>query len=353
MNRWDSIEFDYPSVPTMISREETRYLYWLAARYWTNSGHIIEIGPWLGGSTICLASGMRDRDQFPENKLHVFDNFIWRDFMAERASLPLRNGDSFQSKFEGNLASFGDLIRTHRRALPDDPTPLDKLAESLHTNESGNIETLTWDLGEPVEILFVDGAKSWTGFKHLLQVFSESLIPGKSLLVCQDYKFWGSYWVPMMLEYFSEYFELVHNVAQNTVSFMLNRAIPAAMFDSLPGYRGLETKKGNELLERASQRLLKSGDQLGASILQACKIRYRINMGETDSAVELFRNLEAEWPLNSDCQTISQLRNWLREETGVYLPPTIRWRCVLNAQKLRNSAKWLRRQIVRIEWQNG
>lgn len=346
MSSWDNIEFDNPEIPTMISREETQYLFWLGAHYWKNSGHIVEIGPWLGGSTICLASGMRNNGPISKYKLHVFDNFIWRDFMADRSALSLKNGDSFQPYFESNLASSCDLIESHRSALPDDPTPLDKLAESIHTTESADIATLYWTSGEPVEILFVDGAKTWTGFKHLLHVFNEHLIPGKSLLVCQDYKFWGSYWVPMMLEYFVEHFELAHNLAQNTVSFVFKSKIPGKLFDDLPGYGELKIETGDDLLQRASQRLLMSDDQLGGYILQACKIRYRMNMGETDSALNLFRQLEAEWPHDKDCQTISRLRDWLQEETGNDLSPTLRWQTVSFAQRMRNSGKRFRRRFL-------
>ena len=92
---WIDVPFALPSaIPTMISDEERRYLYWLAARVWSGSGDIVEIGPWLGGSTYCLAAGMCDSGHRVAGRLKVFDNFIWRDFMADRAPLELRPGDS-------------------------------------------------------------------------------------------------------------------------------------------------------------------------------------------------------------------------------------------------------------------
>ena len=308
----------------MITPEEMRYLYWLGEHFWEDSGHIVEIGPWLGGSTACLASGMRHRVQPTKGKCHVFDNFIWRDFMSARASLPLSDGCSFQPYFEDNLTAFRDFLVVHRQALPDDDVPLDKLADSVwSTGEDKKIAPLTWNTGEPVEILFIDGAKSWTGLAHLLRVFSESLIPGKSLIVCQDYKFWGSYWVPMMFEYFIGHFDMTHNLNHNTVSFRLTRGISESEFDNMPGYRDIGLDSGIELLESASQRLLNMGDRLGALILQGCKVRYCLNMGAQDTAIRHFRELEAKWPVRTENYTINRLRAWLEGETGANYAPSL------------------------------
>jgi len=48
-----------PRVPTMLTPEERLYLHWLGAVVWSGRGCVVEIGPWLGGSTVCLAAGMR------------------------------------------------------------------------------------------------------------------------------------------------------------------------------------------------------------------------------------------------------------------------------------------------------
>ena len=82
---WNRIRFHLPpTIPAMISAEERRYLYWLASENWKCEGHIVEVGPWLGGSTYCLAEGMRDNSVEGTHKLHVFDNFVWREFMRGR-----------------------------------------------------------------------------------------------------------------------------------------------------------------------------------------------------------------------------------------------------------------------------
>lgn len=335
MKPWDNLNFNCPDIPTMITTEEMRYLYWLGEHFWEDTGNIVEIGPWLGGSTACLASGMRHRVHPAKSKCHVFDNFIWRDFMSTRASLPITDGSSFQPYFEDNLASFSDILVVHRQALPDDDIPLDKLADSIKsTGENDNIAPLAWNADEPVEILFIDGAKSWTGLAHLLRAFNQSLIPDKSLIVCQDYKFWGSYWVPMMLEYFMDHFDITHNLNYNTVSFRLKRRISEEEFNNMPGYKDLEVDSGIELLETASQRLMKMGDRLGGLILQGCKVRYYLNMGEKEAAIRLFRKLEASWPVRIENHTINSMRAWLEKETDTIHAPSLYWRFSSLTRKL-------------------
>lgn len=310
----------------MISPEERRYLYWLGAQVWNGDGHIVEMGPWLGGSTVCLAAGMRDNPSHSGRKLHVFDNFVWRDFMAERARLPITSGESFQSFFERNLEAYKDLIVVHRSALSDGCVALDKWAKSVHADEGEKIPTLRWDCAEPVEILFIDGAKSWDGLIHLLRTFAPHLIAKESLLVCQDYKSWDSYWVPIVFEALMQHFELRHNLPYNTVTFKLTSALPIEAVEDLGRVEDFDTERGLDLLDTARRRLQDMKDPLGALTLQGSKARFLHHKGQTDSALESFRSLESAWPHNLDGLTIDRMRIWLEIETGRKFPPPLRWR---------------------------
>ncbi|HIP80624.1 MAG TPA: hypothetical protein EYH07_19455, partial [Kiloniellaceae bacterium] len=46
-------------VPGMTSASECRYLYWLASSQLSGAGQLVEIGSWLGRSTMHLAAGLR------------------------------------------------------------------------------------------------------------------------------------------------------------------------------------------------------------------------------------------------------------------------------------------------------
>ena len=186
---WKQTVFPNTGTPTMLSSIERQYLTWMTEHCFRGTGHILEIGPWLGASTQCLAEGLRRNAQAGRWKVHAVDNFVWRPFMDRRAGMSLEPGSSFESYFKQNLQPWTDLVVTHRRALPDDKAPLDALAASIVDTNSNPQPLFSWDVHEPVEILFVDGAKSWTGMVYLLQEVGPHLVRDE-ILVCQDYKYW-------------------------------------------------------------------------------------------------------------------------------------------------------------------
>ena len=51
---------DLPKVPGMISNSDRRYLYWLASQGYTGTGAVVEVGTWLGLSTIHLGADSLD-----------------------------------------------------------------------------------------------------------------------------------------------------------------------------------------------------------------------------------------------------------------------------------------------------
>ena len=141
---------------------------------------------------------------------------------------------------------------SHAATLPTKPSRYHEATAKRFANEA-NVPALNTVPGdEPVEILFIDGAKSWRGMAHLFRIVRERMIPEKTLLVCQDYKYWGTYWVPMMMSRMRGYVEPVHNVlGATTVAFRLTRDIPLSLLGSLedhvssiPTEEGLSSQRG-------------------------------------------------------------------------------------------------------------
>jgi len=323
-------------IPTMISPEETQYLWWLTATEWRDAGHIVEIGPWLGGSTVCLAEGMRARLTPPAHRLHTVDNFVWRSFMAERADLGLRPGESFEAAFRANVEPYADLIEVERAWLPDERIEGDAWAEDVRGD--GNAGALfRWD-GAPIELAFVDGAKSWTAFAHLMRELGPSLAEG-SLLVLQDYKYWGSYWVPMLAELQADRLELVHVLPHNTVGFRVTRDLgPLADAIAMPA-----PAEGVALLERAADRLVERGDRLGAEIVRLESIRFLAHRGDGEGAARLLRERVRAWPASADARDLLLARAWLETFSGRSIRSSS-----LTARALRNAARRRAGRAVRI-----
>ena len=318
---WKSVRFAYPdAVPTMLQPEERRYLYWLGRSVWKGSGLILEIGPWLGGSTVCLAAGMRASGHDARSRLHAVDNFLWREFMAARAALPLEPGQSFQPFFTENLKDYADLVVSHARTLPDETIEGDHEATAKRSAGEPDVPALEAAPGEgPVEILFIDGAKSWRGMAHLLRIVRERMVPGQTLLVCQDYKYWGTYWVPMMMSRLGECVEPLHNVlGATTVTFRLARDISRATLDELEDHVArIPTGDGLALIDAARRLVLRDGDRLGAANLSLCRVSFLAHQGRTDAAAVAFKEAQMSWPAFVESGQLERARIYLRNEKGV------------------------------------
>ncbi len=326
---WKSLRFEYPrTVPTMLQPEETRYLFWLGKSVWKGNGLVLEIGPWLGGSTLCLAAGMRASGCDASHRLHAVDNFLWREFMSARAGLPLQPGASFQPAFLKNLSEYVDIVVAHARALPDEVIEGDHEATAKRTAAKPEVPVLEVAPGEgPIEILFIDGAKSWRGIAHLLRLVRERIVPGRTLLVCQDFKYWGTYWVPMMMMRLREYVEPVHNVlGATTVTFRLLKEIPRSVLDGFEDHVArIATQDGLALINAARKLLTRDGDPLGAANLSLCRVSFLAHQGRTDAAAVAFKQAQWIWPAFFDASQLERARTYLKEEKGIAVYRPVRF----------------------------
>jgi hypothetical protein len=326
---WLQEEFALEGVPAMVSRAEQKYLFWLTRTQWGDLGHVVEIGPWLGGSTLCLARGMQASGH-AAHKLHAFDNFIWRDFMARFAPLPIASGESFEPFFLSNVAAVRECIVAHSLTLPDEKIPGDAQAEEVRGSVAPKSPEFSWDPAQPIEILFVDGAKSWRGMRWLLKCVAPALIPGKTLFVCQDFKHWGSSWVPLMIARIEKHLELVHVVRRgSTATFRLRDAIDSAEFEALvDDVTKLETDAALAQLERMADWIASAGDAVGAAHVRLAGVQLLAHHGRTDAALARFETVQGRWPLRGAKGQLHDARRYLAAR-GLDATPYRAWRNVL------------------------
>src|SRR3712207_6643352 len=75
---WNSRDFAAPeeifTVPGMLSHQAKRMLYYLARNHYSGEGAILDMGSFLGGSTICFAAGLRQR-ALSTPVIHSYDLF--------------------------------------------------------------------------------------------------------------------------------------------------------------------------------------------------------------------------------------------------------------------------------------
>lgn len=206
-----------PDACGMISPDERAYFYAYARQLFTGTGEIVDLGCWLGATTISLAAGLaaNPRRAASRRRVHAYDRFIWEAWMDGVRLLgnpPIvrrfRSRDSFLGEFHERIERWKDRIAVH---------PADLLAEG-------------WRVERPIEFLLVDAMKSWDLTSAILRSFFPWLVPGRSVVVYQDFAFWGEPWVHLINYRLRQYFSpLYHVPASGSMVFELRRHVPVEL----------------------------------------------------------------------------------------------------------------------------
>ena len=191
---------------SLLTMRERQMLFWLASEWYTGQGAIVDLGSFLGSSTVAFADGLRMRDT-TIGHIHAYDLFrVSRDQETQRF-LNKREGDSFLENYQSTICGYEDLITTH----------------------PGDIKEHPWT-GGPIEILFVDLAKSWEMNEYIISSFYPHLIPGRSIIVHQDFGNSWNPWLPVSMGYLREYFEMICDECPSRV-YHNGKAVPGVMLN--------------------------------------------------------------------------------------------------------------------------
>jgi hypothetical protein len=219
-----------PWVKTMLSKEERRLLYTLAREYASGKGAIVDAGCFLGGSTVALLGGLRDRpERWSGPPVASYDLFrVDPATISKYFDDSVSAGDSFRERFDANVAGFG---------VP-------------HVVHEGNIAEIGWT-GGPIEVLFLDVLKTWELNDAVVRDFFPSLVPGRSVIVHQDYGWGWQPWIPITVELMGDSLRLVDWMEWGSHVFFVQDEIPTPV---LEGTAGLDLDAKLELMQRAVDR---------------------------------------------------------------------------------------------------
>lgn len=224
------------NVPTMLLPDELRLLNHLAEDVYRGDGAIVDAGSFLGGSTVALAEGLRRNRGWKHRRdgkpIHSYDRFEvedWTRGVYFPADVPA--GTGFRAQFDGNIAPYADLVEVH----------------------AGDIREHPWT-GGPIEILFIDVAKHWTVSDWVTWQFFPHLIPGRSLVVQQDYLYhhWVA-WLHVTMELYADYFEYVCDTEVNSAVFLNTKPIPPSVLRR-HSVESLTVEERCVLMDRAAAR---------------------------------------------------------------------------------------------------
>jgi predicted O-methyltransferase YrrM len=155
-------------LPTMLAREEVALLHGLARDVVEGWGDVVELGTFLGGSTVALGTGLRGgRADRPLPRIHTYDLFVQEAW----PSFGVTAGENVLPRWEATVADVRDLVDVHVGPLSARDAP-----------------------DGPVELLFVDVVKQASTMTETMHGFVTLTRPG-SVIVHQDMFHWGSPWV--------------------------------------------------------------------------------------------------------------------------------------------------------------
>ena len=199
-------------IPGMVSSDEMAFFTESAARYVGKEGAIVDLGCWLGSTSIALARGILShgaKADHSNEKVLGFDLFQWESWMpAHIPSCRYEPGDIF-------LPEAQRVVREHG---------------------GGRVELIRADLGQyewsggPIKILLVDAMKNEELAIRIPRNFFPSLVPG-SLLIHQDFKHYYTSWIHVLQYQLRQYFRFYRSVGWGTVAFEVLASIPREAVD--------------------------------------------------------------------------------------------------------------------------
>jgi hypothetical protein len=219
------------ATPSMMSDNERTFLYNIVRRYYTGAGRIVDAGIFLGGSTHCFAEGIRENPRFSR----ITSKWAKPILSLERAivspTMPAffeRHGLSFGYK-PGD--SFADLLKEYL-------TPCMDLVEL----KLGDIMEVG-DIKERIEICFLDVLKNPNIAAYAVNEYFPKLIPGRSIVVQQDYFFESLPFIKTYQEFFADQFEYLGEVGSSAIFRCQSKIEKAAIQEvtaGLPPQRQLD-----------------------------------------------------------------------------------------------------------------
>jgi hypothetical protein len=255
----------------MITPEEQAWLCDFASLDYSFVGAIVDLGCWLGSATIALARGLAQNPLASDGRgrIHSFDQFLWEEWMeGSVVGTPLagrlREGDSFLPLFEAQIAPWRTAVVAH----------------------PGDLRTLGWPSGEPIELLFNDAAKSWELTCAIARNFYPALLPGRALLVEQDFCHYFTPWVHLIQERLRDFVEPVHSIPYSgSLVFRVVKPIPADLIGPDLGFSDFPAEE----VERAFTRSLGLVAPPMRPDVWAARVMWEVHQGRREAALRLLR----------------------------------------------------------------
>ncbi|HCS28533.1 MAG TPA: hypothetical protein DIW43_13820 [Spongiibacteraceae bacterium] len=275
-------------IPSETSLKERMLLYFLA-KEWVVDSNILELGPFLGGTTKALAKGVASSLNGNRKVLTIdrFDSYyslaaIESMGVAVPGSLKTAPNAPFKSIFDSIHSGkpYFDKIVAHTMAIPD--KPVDSIDYSFLKEYS------------PFGAVFVDGCKSWYSTKNFCSGVVDYCRAGTYFLF-QDYGRYTCFWIPVFAECFPESLQLVGSVDSTYIYKLISPLTAERIEERFPDSpQEIDRSELDKIFDRVIQR---ERIRKNYSALVSCRIQHAAffaYVGEKERAREMLKALYSE-----------------------------------------------------------
>lgn len=286
----------------MLTAKERTAFFLLARDYCQGRGCVVDAGSFCGSSTALFGYGLvaNPKIGFLRAQMDVFDLFsCTEEYLIE----------CIHSYYGLKLAKGAEFQSIHR-ALTAPLLPMQRVYP-------GDFLQTVWR-PRPVELLFIDLAKTPALLGEAMHRFMPHVEYGHTLLIHQDYYWYQQGYIPLVMEYLADYFAPFCPRIDNTAIFHCTRPIPAAVMAKVQNF-SFDHAERQELLRRCAAKLAPEDAKyihLSAAVLQAyteraagdaeakprlqAMVRHSVNdhpRGRSDHWDFVLHTLNAEWQL--------------------------------------------------------
>ncbi|HEX8734011.1 MAG TPA: hypothetical protein VF721_01725 [Pyrinomonadaceae bacterium] len=256
----------------MTSKTEQDYFARYGEKTYSGKGEIVDLGCWLGSTTIPLVKGLLKNPAFTESnrKVYAYDLFIWFDWMnssaaGTRLAGKYKEGDNFVEEFKERTKDFARHIEIR----------------------AGDLKEIGWT-GAEIEFLLVDAMKNWDLANAIVRDFYPSLVPGESIILHQDFAHFFTPWIHLLQWTFRENFDFIDEVPKSqSVIFRYKNKIADELLNKNYSFESFSDAEVNDAFDYSMN--LVSKEKL--SNVAASKVMWFLHQNEREKAKVEFENL--------------------------------------------------------------
>jgi hypothetical protein len=279
------------AVPAMLSDDERTAIAAAAADLTTRHPKVVDLGCYIGASTMALIDGLCSRGRWRRPRrpvIHSYDLFEANAFMVEHSlgEHGIEPGGDFRAVFERMLGPERRLVTVH----------------------AGDIRQERWG-GGPIDLLFVDILWGWDINQHVIREFYAPLRPG-ALVLHQDFIYSFYPWLTCSMEWFVQQgaFSYSHFASPGTVVLRKERALTGDELQ-LDFHTGLTVDEQRGLVESAAARF----DGFPRALLELSVTRLLVDADRSDEALDVYHSVAGRFDGPIVEHHLEMMRAWLAD----------------------------------------